>query len=349
MSAPLPQKSQASPFKDVLIGGLALATVGLTIAVWQQRTEIRRLSAAVATAVLEPAPGNVKLRTATSRSLTLVTPPTVRASDERARATEQSFDETYLLPSRPTNSRPAPVRSLAQLIANPEFFQALALHRQAALDARFAGLFRRLDLGADELAAFKRLLAEKENVALDVVAVSESQPDGPLSDEMIGASVNASRARVEDAIHASLGDERYAVYRDYSQTFAQRTAVAQLEQRLSYSPTPLSPAQSESLVRILVAHAPAAASAETAPTSTVVVGTGRLAATPLVETHAPTAVVTNEVLVEAQAVLAPQQIAALRDLRVEQDASARALQLIRENLPAAERTAAGRLIDLLLQ
>src|SRR6185436_2421104 len=119
-------------------------------------------------------------------------------------------------------------------------------------------------------AAFKRLLAEKENVALDVVAVSEMQPDGPLPAQALTASVNAARAQVEDAIRSSLGNERYAVYRDYEQTLPQRTIVAQLEQRLSYSGAPLAPAQSEALVRILIAHAPAPAAAETAPAAMVV-------------------------------------------------------------------------------
>ncbi len=345
MSAPSPNSKGSAPFKDVLIGVLALAAITLTAVAWRQHAEIRRLALASAA---DRAAGEPHLRTATARNLTFVTPPVARAPEERLRTGDQWLEESFLPRARAAKSRATAANPLAALIANPQFFQMLALHRQATLDTRFAGLFRRLDLGADQLATFKRLLAEKENVALDVVAVSETQPDGPLSDEMFGTSVNAARARVEDEIRTSLGDDRYTVYQEYTQTLPQRTVVAQLEQRLSYSPTPLSPAQSESLVRILVAHAPPAASAETAPTSTVVVGTGRLAATPLVEAHPTATLVTNEVLAEAQTVLSTQQVAALNDLRVEQEASAQTFQLIRDSLPISNR-AGGRLLDLMLQ
>jgi hypothetical protein len=226
---------------------------------------------------------------------------------------------------------------LTRLLDDPEFFQTLALHRQATLDARFAPLFRRLDLGANELAAFKRLLVEKDNVALDVVAVSEAQPDGPLPSAAFNASIATAQARVEDSIRDSLGAERYAVYRDYLQTLPQRAVVAQLEQRLSYSPTPLAPAQAESLVRILVAHAPAAPVAESPHVPSVVVDATTHVATALAENHTPAALVSNDAVNEAQTLLTPRQTAALRDIQTEQQASERALQLLRERLPASDR------------
>src|SRR5205814_1786200 len=102
------------------------------------------------------------------------------------------------------------------------------------LDARFAELFRRLHLSEEELAQFKRLLVEKESVVLDVVTVSEESPSGPLSPAILQASVRTAQAQVEDAIRASLGDDRYAVYHDFEVTLAQRALVTRLEQRLSY-------------------------------------------------------------------------------------------------------------------
>ncbi|MCX6953480.1 MAG: hypothetical protein NTV51_15125, partial [Verrucomicrobia bacterium] len=196
---------------------------------------------------------------------------------------------------------------------------------------RFAGLFRRLALGPDELATFKRLLTEKENVALEVVAVAETQPGGPLPAGLVNASVSAARAKVEEAIRASLGSDRYAVYRDYEQTQPQRAVVAQLEQRLSYSGTPLAPAQADALVRILAAHAPANAGT-TAPAA-LVVDAGAPAVLARLQSETSAAKVSPAALAESQAVLSAPQVAALREIQTEQHASLVALQFIRDSLP----------------
>jgi hypothetical protein len=216
---------------------------------------------------------------------------------------------------------------------NPEFVQALNLQRHASLDTRFAGLFRTLNLGATELAAFKNLLVEKENVALDVVMVSETLADGPLSPEALRASARSAQAQVEQAIHGSLGSERYEIYRDYERTLAHRATVAQLEQRLSYTSTPLTPGQADALVRILAEYAPPAP-VETAPVMSVMVRAGVPEAVPIPPTTASTGRVTEEVIAQSQSVLDPGQVQALRELQNGQQAAIRAAELIRQIAPA---------------
>ncbi len=248
---------------------------------------------------------------------------------------------------RPGSARGRRGEALTRLMDNPDFVQALGRQRQAMLDARFAGLFRQLNLDAEQLTAFKHLLAEKENVVLDVVTVSETMPSGPLSPEALSASVRTAQRQVEDAIHSSLGSERYAIYQDYERTVAQRAMEAQLEQRLSYTAAPLTPVQAEALVRILVASGPAA-TAETAPALTVVVRAGVPEAVPLLPTNRATGRVTEDVIVQAQTVLAPAQVTALREIQAEQHAATKAAELIREALPTREETPAFGL-TLLLQ
>lgn len=335
MSASSHDPQAASPIKDVMVPCLLLIVGALVIVCVRQHGELQRLTAASNRA---PAPAEAHPRVRPAQAQTFVVAPLDRAPARAPTGHDEDVGEfTPTVPAFGAKPRPAADNPLARLLNNPDFFQALQLHRQATLDNRFAPLFRQLALGPDELAAFKRLLAEKENVALDVIAVSESQPDGPLPAPMLGASVNAARARVDDAIRTALGAERYAVYNDYEKSLPQRTVVAQLEQRLSYTPTPLTPVQAESLVKILTVHAPAAASAETAPTSAVVVANGTLAAAGI-EVHAPTAVVSNDALAEAQALLAPHQINALREIQTEQQATAQAMQLLRANLPLSDKT-----------
>src|SRR5207302_302673 len=110
----------------------------------------------------------------------------------------------------------------------------------------------------------------------------------------------------------------------------------------SYSPTPLSPAQSESLVRILVLHALPAPTADAPHPASVVVDTTTPAVAALTESHTPVAIVNSAVLNAAQTLLTPHQVAALREIQTEQQASAQALQLIRDNLPNDRASAAMR-------
>lgn len=334
--------------KDIALVGLGLISSVLALCAWRQQAEIRQLGAREAAATLAAAPG-VTIHQATRLSLPVPgrrsgggTAVSMNMLPERDEGAVRAAVEP-----RPAGARSRRAGALARLMDNPEFVDVLGRQRQAMLDARFAGLFRQLNLGADELAAFKHLLVEKENVVLDVVTVSETSPQGPLSPESLRASVRAAQLQVEDAIHSALGTERYAIYRDYERTVAQRAMVAQLEQRLSYTAAPLSPAQSEALVRILVATAPAAAT-ETAPALTVVVRAGVPEAVPLVPTNRATGRVTEEVIAQSQSVLTPAQLNALREIQLEQQAAAKAAELIREALPAREEMPAFGL-TLLLQ
>jgi len=334
--------------KDIAIAGLALTSSVLALCAWRQRAEIRELGAREAAEAVAVAPG-VTMHQATRRSVPV---PGRRAGGGSAVSRHMLPERDEFAVRAAAEERSGGARSrrggaLARLMDNPEFVDALGRQRQAMLDARFAGLFRQLNLGADELAAFKHLLAEKENVVLDVVTVSETSPQGPLAPESLRASVRAAQLQVEEAIHSSLGTERYAIYRDYERTVAQRAMVAQLEQRLSYTAAPLSPAQSEALVRILVATAPAAAT-ETVPALTVVVRAGVPEAVPLLPTNRATGRVTEEVIAQSQTVLTPAQVSALREIQLEQQAAAKAADLIRDALPVREETPAFGL-TLLLQ
>jgi hypothetical protein len=328
--------------KDILIACLALSSGVLAVFALRQRMEIRALSAAFRPDGLVAPP--LAIHSASKRRFALAKPPT--SDDVTGRVYPDAGDENRppqfpffgdRPPLRPSSRRGG---GLTHLMENPEFVQALSLQRHASLDTRFAGLFRELNLGADELAAFKGLLVDKENVALDVVLVSETLADGPLSPDSLRASVRVAQAQVEQAILSSLGSERYAVYRDYERTLAQRATVAQLEQRLSYTDTPLAAGQADALVRILSAHAPSVP-VETAPIVSVLVRAGVPEAVPIIPTNAATGRVTDDVIVQSQTVLVPAQIQALRELQNEQQAALKAAELIRQVAPKEPLPGAG--------
>lgn len=319
--------------KDIIIAGLALSTAALVWVAWRQQREIHALATAGRTEEAF-APTAVRLQSGVRRSYAVAVRPAA-AGETVPQGRIDGEAGPAVGERRPAFDRERRGSSLSRLMENGEFVQALGQQRHAMLDTRFAALFRRLGLSGEELAGFKRLLVEKENVVLDVVTVSETNPGGPLSRESLRASVDAAQVQVEQLIQRSLGDERYALYRDYERTLAQRATVAQLEQRLSYTGAPLTPAQSDSLVSILAAHAPAA-SLEISPAISVIVRAGVPEVVPVLPTSATTGRVTDAVVVQAQTVLAPAQVAALREIQDEQNAAVRATQIIREFIPGGD-------------
>jgi hypothetical protein len=232
----------------------------------------------------------------------------------------------------------APGEPPTALMENPDFMGAYQVYREGMLDARYAELFRRLNLSADELATFKHLLAEKDNLALDVIAVSEAAPAGTVPAEVARAGMAVAQSDIEASIRSALGNERFDLYRDFEDTLAQRATVAQLERRLSYSTTPLSPVQAESLVRVLAAHAPAGANA-TVPAISLVVGTGASGVMPVVNPDA-SGMITDEAVEQSRSLLSTQQVVALRQIQGEQQAVLQAGRLIMDGSPSAQSPSA---------
>ena len=68
--------------------------------------------------------------------------------------------------------------------------------------------------------------------------------------------ITNAQAEVDDNIKTTLGDTAYAQYQTYEQTQPERNLVTQLQQRLSYSATPLTDDQANQVIAIMSANAP---------------------------------------------------------------------------------------------
>jgi hypothetical protein len=206
----------------------------------------------------------------------------------------------------------------AAMMDRPEVQRLMAVQRKAELDSRYSALFRQLNLTPEQLDAFKNLLVEKSTAMLDVRAVAREQGISPRTDPATYLKlVTDAQAQIDDNIRSQLGDAAFSQYKDYEQTLPQRNLVTQLEQRLSYSSTPLSPAQSTQMVAILAATSPAPAGPVT-PLA-VMGDPGRTRAVP----------VTDATLNQALGVLAAPQLDALRQIQQEQQAQAQLSKAMR--------------------
>ena len=212
----------------------------------------------------------------------------------------------------------------AAMMANPEIQKLLAVQQRGALDGRYSSLFKQLQLSPADLDKFKNLLVEKQAAVMDVMAAARAQGlAGPDNRDQVRQLVQNAQAEVDTTIHASLGDAAYAQYQSYEATLPERNTVSQLEQRLSYSSTPLTDTQSAQLVQLLAQNAPAGNPGNGGGGLGALLGRGGLGGgTPI----------TNEVVTQAQNILQPDQLAALQELQKEADAAAKARQQIRAGL-----------------
>lgn len=210
------------------------------------------------------------------------------------------------------------------LMEKPEMQRLVTLERKGALDARFAPLFKNLNLTPEQLDKFKNLLVEKQTSMMDVAAAAREQGINPRTDPAaFRQMVNDAQNEIDASIKATLGDAAYSQYQSYEQTQPQRNTVSQLEQRLSYSSTPLTDAQSSQLVSILAANS--ANSANDNPGRAMFGGAGG---------PGGSAKITDATIAAAQGVLTAPQVTALQQLQQEQQAQAALAKTMREQFNA---------------
>ncbi|MBW8781534.1 MAG: hypothetical protein JF599_06575 [Verrucomicrobia bacterium] len=299
--------------KNYLIILLAFSTATGGVIAWQQTQRLNNLRASLLTARPAPAARAIAAAKSSDDSPKPAAAAQAKPADEVASAADNAAP-----PRQPRNTRP----NLTAMLANPEFAKAWNLQQRAQLDNRFAGLFKQLNLSPDQLDKLKGLLVERQTTAMDVYAAAREKGVNPGQNrEEIQKMVSDSQAEVDQSIRTTLGDTAYQQYQNYQNTQPQRTVVSQLDQRLSYSASPLTTAQTEFLVQAL---------ASTSPTATTGGGPDQLPAPggPFGRSGANVPI-TDAVIQQAQGVLTPSQLDALRQLQAEQQAQLKLGQLFR--------------------
>ncbi len=218
----------------------------------------------------------------------------------------------------------------------PEIQRLLATQQKAALDSRYAALFKSLNLTPAQLDKFKNLLVERQASVMDVMAASNGQ--GLNRDEM-RKLVEGSQAEIDASIKAAIGDAAYSQYQNYDKTAAQRTTTDQLTQRLSYSGTPLTADQSAAMLQILTQTAAARTAATGATTNVAVAidtGGGRGGGGIAMNFGGGSGTqITDATIAMAQGVLSGPQVEALKQIQTEQKAQQQISQAFRQTMGGA--------------
>lgn len=279
--------------KNLLLAFFVFATLACATLAWRQHLELVSLRAS--------AP--IREQVVATTAATAVEPAVTESSPDPAELEVATAPIDPITPSF-ANAEPAArgprFGRRDALMENPEVQRLMMIQRKAGLDDRYAGLFKALNLRPEQLEQLKELLVERMTVRNDVMGAARSQGLNPRTDrDAIAALVTNGEAEVDAAVRGLIGDAAYSQYQDYERTQPLRATVDRLEQRLSYSSTPLSAEQSAAMLSILDRTGAAAA-----PTI------GRVGAVP------------DVAIEQARGVLAAPQLEALRQLQEEQRAQA---------------------------
>lgn len=198
---------------------------------------------------------------------------------------------------------------MAELMKDPEFAAAWKLDQEARLDQRYGTLFKQLNLPPDKLAAFKALLAERENAGREVWASAAVQGLNPReSRDQLRQLTADLQAEVDANIETTFGPGVVTALDTYNASTPQRSTVNDLNQKLAYSGQPLNETQAQMLTSILAQ-------------------TG--------QQNGRSVTITDDTIARAQGVLMPSQIESLKKLQAEQQAR----QIITDKTRAAREQA----------
>jgi len=242
-------------------------------------------------------------------------------------------------------------------MAKPEVQALMNVAQKAQIDTQYAALFRSLNLSPDQADKVKSLLLERSNTMMDVMTAAMEQGVNPRADPQgFQQLVANAQSDVNASLKAVVGDAGFSQLQNYDQTMPQRSVVNQLQQTLSYSDTPLTPAQAEQLVQVLAANpTPRANGAggttlvqSTGPSGQVVVSTtgdgggpagpggmgamfaGAFAGLAPGGGPMPTATVSPAAVAQSSSVLSAPQIAALQSIQQQQQAQQQLQQVMRD-------------------
>jgi hypothetical protein len=200
----------------------------------------------------------------------------VRQANERTdleKRVQQSEAKVGMLQNELANARskPAPTtakkaakgQSTAQVTADqvkqwlaeandPAVMQRMNAQARLLMQQRYAGLFAKLGLTADQTESLTKLLSDKQLVISDV-AVAALQNGGDLraDPDAFQTLLVTAKAGIEDQMRSLLGDGGYAQYLAFTQDIVSSNSMIRMQRVLANTPDVLTDDQSTQLKLLL--------------------------------------------------------------------------------------------------
>jgi len=249
-----------------LIAFLALTTIGGSILAWQQYGEL----VALRTAAMNPDERadlqkrawdlerlNKQLRDQLAAQHPSGDEGTVTAG-EGGRERRDPISKSGARGGPVANTPLQQAEAFRELMARPEVQAIMSSQQKDAVQARYAALFKSLNLAPEQAEKLKTILADRQTTMQDVMSAARDQGIDPRTDRnAVQKLMEVARNDITSSIKSVIGESGFNQLETYEKTIPQRNIVNQLQQRLSSTDTPLTSIQADQLVQILAANTPA--------------------------------------------------------------------------------------------
>lgn len=199
------------------------------------------------------AASEAKAGTGTEKPTTLASAPTGIAKP-RESALPTPSERNAPPPISASALRPGnPLGSLYALRGDAAAMEAWLEAERSGLDLQLGPLFASLGLTPDQIERMKRILMERFESLVDLVGAAQAR-GWKMSDPEVKASYQAAVEKMENELHALLGDASYEQLKQYGATTSIREIVHALAGDLYYTAAPLTSPQAEQLVQLVSVH-----------------------------------------------------------------------------------------------
>jgi len=138
---------------------------------------------------------------------------------------------------------------LAQMIQDPETRQFIRNQQRMMMDQLYAPLVKQMGLSPDEAVQFKDLLADNMMKSAEK-ASSMFGGSTPTNRAEMLSSLSAEQKSFDEQVKAFLGEDRYALYKEYQGTVGERTMLNQFKTQVG-SDYNLTEPQTEALLTFM--------------------------------------------------------------------------------------------------
>jgi hypothetical protein len=244
-----------------LLLGLAVLLVGAVALLWQQRAEIDGMKARTARAESESA-RSVAERIALEKSASEAREQAAALQKELAEARDTSAAQSVAKSREATPAPAADGKITADTVKqwltdanDPAVMRRLNTQARNQTLRRYASLFTQLNLPAEQTELFTKLLNDKRQAPLDIVVSSLKDGTDPTKDmDEFRNQIIASRAEIENQIHALLGEANYTQYQSFDQNYGQANVLNNLQSALLGTAEPLTAQQAAQMTQLLQAN-----------------------------------------------------------------------------------------------
>src|SRR5688572_23369908 len=112
--------------------------------------------------------------------------------------------------------------AVRELMNKPEVQAMVSLQHKAAIESRYAPLFKNLNLPGDQIEKLKTLLADRSTTMQDVMIAAREQGLNPRDNpEAFRKVVADAQNQINDGIKSVIGEQGFAQLSNYEQTIPQ--------------------------------------------------------------------------------------------------------------------------------